>query len=113
MELATYLEMKGIPSSSTVSNRRYRSEPPISVLDMAPDISHSYLAVRAGVGHFGLSGNVLTREAGAAVILGTVVTTAKLNPTDPLPVSENYCDECKLCMVRGLQDLWTKMSNNT
>jgi len=99
LELATFLEMQGIPSSSVVSNRRYRSDPPNSVMDMVPDISHRYLAVRSGVGHFGLSGNVLAKDAGAAVILGSVVTGAELIPTEPLPDDENYCDDCKLCIA--------------
>ena len=99
LELATYLEMKGFPSASLVSNRHYRLEAPHSSFDMLPNISHRYLAVRSGVGHFGLSGNVILKEGGAAVVLGSVVTTAELNPTDPLPESENYCDECGLCMA--------------
>lgn len=99
LELATYLNMKGIPSSCVVSNRRFRSDPPHTVNDFLPDISHRYLAVRSGVGHFGLSGNIITKENGSAVILGTVVTTAELIPTDPLPDDENYCDDCKLCMA--------------
>jgi epoxyqueuosine reductase QueG len=55
--------------------------------------------VRSGVGHFGLSGNVLTQGAGSALVLGSVVTTAELVPTEPLPEDDNYCDECRLCMA--------------
>ncbi len=33
------------------------------------------------------------------MILGAVVTSAELAPTDPLPPEENYCDECRLCMA--------------
>jgi hypothetical protein len=39
LELATFLEMKGIPSASVVSNRRYRSDPPNLVMDMVPDVA--------------------------------------------------------------------------
>jgi len=36
---------------------------------------------QSGIGHFGLSENAVTRDFGAAVILGLVVTTANLIPT--------------------------------
>ena len=74
---------------------------------MYPELSLRYLAVRSGVGHFGLSGNVITKDHGAAVILGCVVTTAELEPTAPLPADESYCDGCRLCMAScasGLMD---------
>jgi epoxyqueuosine reductase QueG len=64
-----------------------------------PDIAHRYLAVRSGVGHMGLSGNLITPRQGAAVILGATVTAAPLIPTPPLPPEENYCDDCRLCMA--------------
>jgi len=63
------------------------------------------------VGYFGLSGNVITPTEGAAVILGSVVTTAELAPTDPLPPDRNYCDGCGLCMAScasGFVDLRDK-----
>jgi len=66
--------------------------------DMHPPISHRYLAVRSGIGHFGYSGNIITKEYGSAIVLASVVTDAELIPTDPLPEEENYCDECRLCL---------------
>jgi epoxyqueuosine reductase QueG len=64
-----------------------------------PDISHRYLAVRSGIGWFGFSGNVITKDYGAAVILGSVVTTLEMEPTEPLPEEDTYCDECRLCLA--------------
>jgi epoxyqueuosine reductase len=98
-QLAKFLEQKGYPSVPVVANEVYRQDTPRGTLDMFPDISHRYLAVRSGVGHLGLSGNVITKDEGAAVILATTVTTADLEPTDPLPEEENYCDNCKLCLA--------------
>jgi len=75
--------------------------------DLFPDISLKYLAVASGVAHFGLSGNVIRKQEGAAFILGGVVTTAELEATDPLPPEEKYCDSCRLCMAScasGLMD---------
>ena len=97
LELANYLEQKGYPSTPLTSNTAYRSDTKKGRYDEIPLISHRYLAVRSGVGFFGLSGNVLTKADGAAIILGSVVTEAELIPTDPIPDEENYCDECRLC----------------
>jgi epoxyqueuosine reductase QueG len=99
LELASFLEMKGYPSVPVASNFVYRKDTPRGLLDEMPDISHRYLAVRSGVGYFGLSGNVLRKKEGAAIILGSIVTVAELTPTDPLPKEENYCDNCGICMA--------------
>jgi epoxyqueuosine reductase QueG len=97
LELANYLGQKGYPSIALTANTAYREESPNGRYDEFPPISHRYLAVRSGVGFFGLSGNVLTQSEGGAVILGSVVTAAELKPTDPLAAGENYCDLCRLC----------------
>jgi len=97
LELANYLSQKGYPSVPLTANTAYRTDSKNGIFDEIPPISHRYLAVRSGVGFFGLSGNVLTPTDGAAVILGSVVTEAKLIPTDPIPAEQNYCDECRLC----------------
>ena len=97
LELANYLGQKGYFSIPLTSNTTYREESKNGRYDEIPPISHRYLAVRSGVGFFGLSGNVLTKNEGAAIILGSVVTEADLIPTDPLPAGGNYCDLCRLC----------------
>jgi epoxyqueuosine reductase len=99
LHLANYLRQKGYPSVPVAANLVYRSDVSGGASSYMPDISHRYLAVRSGVGHFGLSGNILTKDQGGAVILASTVTTAELIPTDPLPVEDNYCDECRLCMA--------------
>jgi len=111
--LATYLDQGGYPSYGVAANAVYRKDTPRGMIDFMPDLSHRYVAVRSGVGWFGLSGNVITRTHGAAVILGTVVTTADLEPTDPLPVEEKYCDDCRLCMASCLSGLMAKKEQTT
>jgi epoxyqueuosine reductase len=80
-------------------NNNYRPEPGAAnvteMTEFIPVFSHRYAAVAAGIGRLGWSGNVLTPEHGALVELGTVVTSAELEP-NPL-VEENPCDRCKLC----------------
>lgn len=109
LHLANFLSQKGHLSVAVAANNVFR--PPEAGADASymadlyyPDIAHRYLALRSGVGHMGLSGNILTESYGAAVILGTVVTQARLEPTLPLPPEENYCDECRLCMASCAAD---------
>lgn len=96
--LADFLRQKGYEAKPVSPNNVYRPEALETGL-MIPDISLRYLAVRSGIAHFGLSGNVITRQAGAAVILGAVITAIDFEPTEPLPVEDNYCDECRLCLA--------------
>jgi epoxyqueuosine reductase QueG len=108
LHLANYLIQKGYESVPVAANFVYRGDPQsFDISDGFPDISHRYLAARSGVGHFGLSGNIITKNEGAGVILGAVVTSAHLIPTDPLPEEDTYCDDCGLCMAScssGLMD---------
>ena len=112
-EIAGYLTQKGYPSVGQTANLTYRSDTPKGPLDEKPPVSHRYLAVRSGIGHFGLSGNVITRENGAAVILGSLVTTAALLPTPPLPPEDNYCDNCRLCMASCASDYMANDEKST
>jgi epoxyqueuosine reductase QueG len=98
-EIASYLTQKVYPSVGQTANITYRTDTPNGPFDEKPPISHRYLAVRSGIGHFGLSGNVITDKNGAAVILGSLVTTAQLIPTEPLRPEDNYCDGCRLCIA--------------
>lgn len=110
--LANYLRNKGHRAEPVAANLVFRpNEKAGTTYDptaaVYPDLAHRYLAVRGGIGHLGRSGNLITPPHGAAVILGSVVTDAKLNPTPPLPPGENYCDDCGLCRaacVSGFMD---------
>jgi len=96
-ELKKKLEKKGYKAAIILPNWDYRGEGLHSIISLKPYISLRYLAVRSGVGIFGWSGNVLIKGYGAPILLGGVVTNAKLEPTDPLPESESECNNCKLC----------------
>jgi len=99
LEIASFLresEHEAVPADA---NFVYRKDSKNWMLDLHPPVSHRYLAVRSGIGHFGYSGHIITKEYGSAIVLASVVTDAELIPTDPLPEEENYCDECKLCLA--------------
>ncbi|MHA1669353.1 MAG: epoxyqueuosine reductase [Promethearchaeota archaeon] len=92
-----WLIEQGYKAMSVIPNNHYRTDVPGWQITLPPELSLRYLAVRTGVASFGWSGNVGTKEHGTAIILGGIVTDAKLEPTDPIPKSESFCDKCKIC----------------
>ena len=100
---AQLIEKEGYPSARVHGNNKFRNELIGKELNLLPDISHRYVAVASGLGSFGWSGNVGMKGYGTNIILGTVVTTADLTPTDPLPEEENFCDKMQdMCeLLRG------------
>jgi len=108
LELSEYLNMKGYDSVPVIANAVYRKDVPGGPYNELPPISHRYLAARSGIGHFGLSGNIIMDKYGAAIILSSAVTTAELIPTDPLPHKDSYCDDCSLCMGACASGLMSK-----
>jgi len=97
-EIAEVVKSEGFEARGTAANLNYRKDVPDWQIRMHPKISHRYMAVASGVGSFGWSGNVGIKGHGTAVILGTCVTSADLEPTAPLPEDERFCDNCKLCV---------------
>jgi epoxyqueuosine reductase len=51
-------------------------------------------AVRSGVGFYGKNTMLITRRHGSWVVLGTLVTTAELEPTPPLRTDCGSCTRC-------------------
>ncbi len=96
-ELADMLKSKGYSAKGIRANNKYRQEIDGWQLSMPPDISHRYLAVRSGLCSYGWSGNVGLKGYGTAIILGTCITDAELEPTNPIPEEESFCYKCKLC----------------
>ena len=87
------LRDRGYEASFPYPNFEYRKGQPFMTL--APPLSHRYVAVAAGIGLLGWSGNVITPEYGAAISLSSVVTSAEFEP-DPL-IEGDLCSKCRLC----------------
>jgi len=96
-ELASWLSEKGYESKRIISNNNYKKEIKNWKATMPPRLSHRYIAVASGVGSFGWSGNVGIKGIGTTILLGTVVTTAELEPTKPIPLEDSFCTKCKIC----------------
>ena len=97
--LVEYLKGLGHEALNVDLNNNYRPEPGAQdvteMTEFIPEFSHRYGAVAAGLGRLGWSGNLLTPQYNSMVELGTVMTSAVLQP-DPL-LDTNPCDRCKLC----------------
>jgi hypothetical protein len=93
-----FIEAKGHRAKMVPANTDYRKSPnPIFV---HPSFSHRFGAIVTGIGAQGLSGNVMTKEHGACIYLGSVVTDAKLESDpmlDPRHFMDGECKTCKLC----------------
>jgi epoxyqueuosine reductase QueG len=95
---ANFLEKKGFKSAPVISNFKYREEDPSWRTKISPPLALRLIAARSGVGVFGWSGNILVKDFGAPVLLGALVTSVKLTPSDPISPEESPCDKCKLCV---------------
>lgn len=95
---ADFLEDKGYKSAPVINNFKYREDVPDWRTKLPPLLALRLVAARSGVGSIGWSGNILVKGYGATVLLGALVTSAKLKPTDPIPIDDSPCDKCKLCV---------------
>lgn len=82
-------------------NNNYRPEERAAdvteMTEFYPEFSHRYAAMAAGIGRLGWSGNLVTKEYGALVELGSVITSADLIADSPIPDQEHPCDKCRVC----------------
>jgi epoxyqueuosine reductase QueG len=101
--LVEKLRLEGFQAVNVELNNNYRPEEAVAdvteMTDFHPDFSHRYGALAAGIGRLGWSGNLLTREHGALVELGSVLTSANLTPDAPIPDKDHPCDRCKMCSL--------------
>ena len=98
VRLADYLNKLGHRACAVPTNNTYRRS--LDVYSTHPSFSHRFGAIVSGIGGQGMSGNVMTREYGAAVYLSTVVTDAvlKSDPTlEPRYFIDHYCSKCLIC----------------
>ncbi len=95
--MATFVEKQGHGAMPIVSSNiwRYNEYKDLKAV-FAPDVSHIYMAVVAGLAEIGFSGLALTPEYGARNRFITVITDAELEP-DPLIPPGTVCDRCMLC----------------
>ena len=97
--IASRLEAAGFKAHAIIPNGLYRPdhtfEKKLPDPDLKPPLSLRYMAVGAGVGTFGWSGNVMVPGYWSNVYLGGVLTDALLKP-DRL-MEETLCDNCRIC----------------
>ena len=101
--LADQLRSEGHEALNVDLNNNYRPEEGAGdVTEMTaflPEFAHRYAALASGIGRLGWSGNLLTRDHGAQVELGSVLTSAILRPDRPIADENHPCDRCKMCSL--------------
>jgi len=80
-------------------------------MQLLPSLSHRCVAVASGIGRVGWSGNVITKDFGARVLLNSVITEAKLTADEPMKI--NPCRRCKICEKSCQGGLFDKDSEET
>jgi ferredoxin len=96
--LADYLCELGYRARAVPTNNSYRRS--LDVYSTHPSFSHRFGAIVSGIAGQGMSGNVMTKEYGAAIYLTTVVTDAVLKSDPLLPPRyfiDQYCKKCLIC----------------
>lgn len=93
------LENEGYEAIGIASSNiwRYRSFPGLGKSNFAPDLSHIYASVAAGLTQMGWHGLAITPEFGPRIRFITVVTNADLVPT-PMYEGDKLCDMCFECV---------------
>ena len=101
------IKSAGFEAHAIIPNGLYRPdhtfEKKLPDHDLKPPLSLRYIAVGAGVGTFGWSGNVMVPGYWSNVYLGGVLTDALLEP-DSL-MEDELCDNCRIlcsCLPGGI-----------
>ncbi len=102
------LGYKTVPIASS-NIWRYRGYKDMDAV-FAPDISHIYSGVCAGLGELGWNGLCITPEYGARNRFISIITEAELTPT-PLYNGPKLCDMCGECIRKCPTNAYRKETN--
>ncbi len=101
--ISKHLRAEGHDAVNVDLNNNYRPEEGAAdvteMTEFHPEFSHRYAALASGIGRLGWSGNLLTKKYGALVELGSVLTSADIQPDPSIPDQEHPCDKCKMCSM--------------
>ena len=109
--IARMLDKLGFQAIPIASSNiwRYRGYKELDA-DFAPDISHIYSGVCAGLGELGWNGLCITPEYGARNRFVSIITDAELTPT-PLYNGPKLCDMCGECIRKCPTNAYRKEVN--
>lgn len=95
--IGRFFEDRGYPTVPICASNiwRYREYKDLDAV-FAPDMSHIYASVAAGLSELGFSGLAMTPEYGPRNRFVSIITEAPLVPTPLLP-GKTLCDDCGMC----------------
>jgi len=99
-DIASFIRSLGYNAVPVMANSVYRRTLNLKNSNPHPDFSHRFAAYASGIAGQGLSGNAVTKEYGAAVFLGSVVTDAVLKSDPMMPpryMMDEVCSRCLIC----------------
>ncbi|MDD4125635.1 MAG: 4Fe-4S binding protein, partial [Eubacteriales bacterium] len=111
--LGNFIESLGYDAVPIASSNiwRYRGYKDLTA-NFAPDMSHIYAAVSAGLSQVGWSGLSITPEYGSWNRFISIITDAELDET-PLYTETKLCDMCGQCIRHCPTDAYRKECNGT
>ncbi|HAZ19249.1 MAG TPA: hypothetical protein DCY75_03655, partial [Clostridiales bacterium] len=112
-KIGRMLEDLGYPTVPIASSNiwRYRGYRDLEAV-FAPDVSHIYGGICAGLGELGWNGLCITPEYGARNRFVSIITEAELEPT-PMYSGKKLCDMCGECIRKCPTDAYRKEVNGT
>ncbi|MHB8995374.1 MAG: hypothetical protein ACYC63_09020 [Armatimonadota bacterium] len=107
-EMSRFLEDLGYDAIPIAASNiwRYRNYKNLNAV-FAPDMSHIYAAVTAGLTELGYHGISMSPEFGPRNRFVSIITTAPLDPSPLLP-GDTMCDNCMQCADHCLAGALTK-----
>jgi epoxyqueuosine reductase QueG len=101
-EMSRFVEDQGFLALPIAASNiwRYRNYKDLNAV-FAPDMSHIYAAVAAGLTELGYHGISMSPEFGPRNRFVSIITTAPLDPT-PLQPGNTLCDRCNECVKHCL-----------
>jgi len=93
----------GSPAGRDITGLRVHERGENPKIELLSSFDLRLAAVKAGIGQIGVNNNLITKEHGSRLRIGSVITNAPLVTNDPLPygVVPEFCKQCGFRCVKS------------